>query len=99
MLIWAGIKKRLRIEIRVYAKEVLVAVGVLLVAAATETSLDVYPDLAFALWIPIIIGIVVIWVWLHRAHTRQGQVAPTVPLGRRVDGLRLAYSSHSCPGY
>jgi len=80
MLIWAGIKKRLRIEIRVYAKEVLVAVGVLLVAAATETSLDVYPDLAFALWVPIIIGIVVVWVWLRRAHARQGQVAPTVPL-------------------
>ncbi|TLX95862.1 MAG: stage II sporulation protein M [Thaumarchaeota archaeon] len=82
MLVWAGIKKRLRAEIRVYAQEVLIAGAILFVAAATETIEIVTSEtfLTLVLWVPIAIGIVVIWVWLRRVHTRQGQVAPTNPL-------------------
>ena len=82
MLVWAGIKKRLRAEIRVYVQEVLIAGAILLVAAATETVEIVTSEtfLTLVLWVPIAIGIVVIWVWLRRVHTRQGQVAPTNPL-------------------
>ena len=82
MLVWAGIKKRLRTEIRVYVQEVLIAGAILLVAAATETVEIVTSEtfLTLVLWVPIAIGIVVIWVWLRRVHTRQGQVAPTNPL-------------------
>ena len=82
MLVWAGIKKRLRTEIRVYVQEVLIAGAILLVAAATETVEIVITEtfLTLVLWVPIAIGIVVIWVWLRRVHTRQGQVAPTNPL-------------------
>jgi len=80
MLIWAGIKKRLRTEFKVYAREVVIAEGVLLVAAATETLVGVYPDMALYLWVPIAIGIVVVWVWIHKVHVRQGQVAPASPL-------------------
>jgi uncharacterized membrane protein SpoIIM required for sporulation len=82
MLIWAGIKKRLRTEIKTYAQEVLIAGAILLVAAATETAEIVNSQtlLPLALWVPIAIGIVVIWVWLHKVHTRQGQVDPTSPL-------------------
>ena len=82
MLVWAGIKKRLRTEIWVYVQEVLIAGAILLVAAATETVEIVTPEtfLTLVLWVPIAIGIVVIWVWLRRVHTRQGQVAPTNPL-------------------
>src|SRR5207245_1023435 len=79
MLIWAGIKKRLRTEFKVYAREVVIAEGVLLVAAATETLVGVYPDMALYLWVPIAIGIVVVWVWIHKVHVRQGQVAPASP--------------------
>jgi len=82
MLVWAGIKKRLRAEIRVYAQEVLIAGAILFVAAATETIEIVTSEtfLTLVLWVPIAVGIVVIWVWLHRVQTRQGQVAPTNPL-------------------
>ena len=82
MLIWAWIKKRLKMEIRTYAQEVLIAGAILLVAAATETVEIVTSEtfLTLVLWVPMAIGIVVIWVWLHRIHTRQGQVAPTSPL-------------------
>ena len=80
MLIWAGIKRRLRTEIKVYAQEVLIAVGVLLAAAAAETLVNFSPVMALILWVPIAIGIVVIWVWLHKVHARQGQVAPASPL-------------------
>jgi len=82
MLVWAGIKKGLRTEIRVYVQEVLIAGAILLVAAATETVEIVITEtfLTLVLWVPIAIGIVVIWVWLRRVHTRQGQVAPTNPL-------------------
>ena len=82
MLIWAGIKRRLRTEIRVYAQEVLIAGAILLVAAATETAEIVSSQtlLPLVLWVPIAIGIVVIWAWLHKVHARQGQVAPASPL-------------------
>ena len=82
MLIWAGIKKRLRTEIRVYAQEVLIAGAILLIAAATETAEIVTSQslLPLVLWVPFAIGIVVVWVWLHKVHTRQGQVALASPL-------------------
>jgi uncharacterized membrane protein SpoIIM required for sporulation len=82
MLIWAGIKKRLRTEIKVYAQQVLIAGAILLVAGATETVEIVSSQtfLTLILWVPMAIGIVVIWVWLHKIHSRQGQVAPANPL-------------------
>ncbi len=81
MLIWAGIKKRLRLEIKIYAQEVLIAGAVLLVAAATETAEIVISEtlLTLVLWVPIAIGLVVITVWLRRLRSSQGQVASTSP--------------------
>ncbi len=58
-----------------------IAGAVLLVAAATEKVEIVTPQtvLKLVLWVPVAIGIVV-WVWLHKIHTRQGKVAPASPL-------------------
>jgi hypothetical protein len=52
MLFWAGIMRRLGRELRVFAAEVVVLVGVLFTAAAMETATNSSLVVGFALWIP-----------------------------------------------
>lgn len=52
MLFWAGITKRLRRELKVFAIEVVVIVAVLFTAAAMEAATNSSLFIGIALWIP-----------------------------------------------
>jgi hypothetical protein len=67
MLLWAGIMRRLGRELRVFAVEVVVLVGVLFAAAAMETATNSSLIVGFALWIPTGLAIAGLIV-LSRRH-------------------------------
>jgi len=65
-LVWSGVRRRLRSEIRVFAEEILLAMAVLLGAAFTETTEILSPLAGFALWFPIVLLLVGLSLWLRR---------------------------------
>ena len=70
MLILSGIRRRLRKEIRVFAKELLAAGGLLLLGAVIETLEIVSPLVGFALWLPIALLLIVLSLWWKRVRPR-----------------------------
>ncbi len=67
MLLAAWRRKRLRREVRVFLLEVVVVLGMLVVAAAMETATLASSFLGFALWIPVVGALVAGVVRLRRA--------------------------------
>ncbi len=74
MLIVSGIRRRMRKEIRVFAKELLAAGALLLAAAVIETLEIVSPLFGFALWLPIALLLIVLSLWWKRVRPSQTKV-------------------------
>ncbi len=74
MLIVSGIRRRMRKEIRVFAKELLAAGALLLAAAVIETLEIVSPLFGFALWLPIALLLIVVSLWLNRVRYSQTKI-------------------------
>ncbi len=72
MLIVSGIRRRMRKEIGVFAKELLAAGALLLAAAVIETLEIVSPLFGFALWLPIALLLIVVSLWWRRPGASSG---------------------------
>ncbi len=72
MLVWAGVKRRLGSEIKIFAQEIFIAVVVLVIAAATETFEIVSPEFGLVLWIPIVLLLVALFLWFKRVRRGAG---------------------------
>ncbi len=74
MLILSGIRRRMRKEIRVFAKEIFAAGALLLVAAVIEALELVSPLFGFALWLPIALLLIAVSLWWKRVRSSQTKV-------------------------
>ncbi len=74
MLILSGIRRRMRKEIRIFAKELLAAGALLLVAAVIETLEIVSPLFGFGLWLPIALFLIVVSLWWNRVRSSETKV-------------------------
>ena len=68
MLVVAWTRKQLRRELKVFAAEAGVIVGILLAAAAMETATGLSPLVGLVLWLPTCAGVaaLLILVWNHK---------------------------------